>query len=65
MPELTTDQANRGRKLALVGRRLLELRAKLERTPAACRGPIEEEIRKLELSFTPLKSRAGAQIPRS
>lgn len=62
MPELTADQANRGRKLALIGRKLLELQSKLARTPPACRGPVQEQIDQLQKNHQALLTRAGSQV---
>ena len=62
MPELTIDQANRGRKLAMVGRKLLELQSKRDRLPPACRGPVQQQINALQTNHQALLKRAGAQI---
>lgn len=62
MPELTADQAARGRSLARVGRKLLELESKRDRLPPACRGPVQEQIDQLRKNHRALLTRAGAQV---
>lgn len=60
--ELTADQAARGRNLARIGRKLLELESKRDRMPPACRGPVQEQIDQLRRNHQVLLSRAGAQV---
>lgn len=63
-PESTpTRRAASPEEKARTDRRILELQIKLDRTPAACRGPIAEELAKLQQRRA-LDRVAGAKPPR-